>query len=1484
MAYANKAYVLIGIFFISFQAFAQQLFLETNEPVNVAVMRDDGKQIVFAGSQYIYLMDVESFSITDSIKVVNKPNHAITSIRYVESNPNAVSIQLDQLTPFGLPRYKTDLLEYVEDSIFSYDLSKKELIKPILPGNSYISFAKDRSGYIFSYNNYFEYTDPQGMLARGSQPGQIVYYPDKIEVAASGIIKNIKVAPNGQELAVMYYDSLDQKGVSQFSLELRSLPNLEIKGRVPIKNKANEIIYSADGKYIVLKSSDRKYSFSPGEELALYSSGTLDSLTSIPSDLKIDHLIENGAIWRMKGNDIINYEYGSDEIKTRIWNNLTPFFSISRFFKINENELIIFGKDNPAMTTAGKSGFIKFSLKDEALFTEVQSVKSEEVLFDPALIKIENNAFSGNFMRSNAANELFISMENKTLQVWSLLKKKKLYELQFEEPITAFLSHDNESILIFEHIKGKRSDEFVLKSLNLKSGIIRSKNFPTDNLFFSPVSSLGPSNCECVNDSRNTNSWFCFDGLGSRIFKIDSESLSIEEILDLRNETYIRSNIFGFQLVPNSNLIQFGSYHDNDQNFTINLEELELFDIQLHHFDMDTDEIIKSKSVDAVRNYSAVDEAGYVYSQNGNIEKSSINNSSRELLTTIPKNYALEKVLQDSFKYAFVSSTGQVNDSTLLTTYDRKNKSSNSYNLSETSQLHFLERDGIGFKDGNQLFTYFTEFKDAVPWQKSKSVVNLNTDMSISDDGNFLFRHTWLVDLKTLEVKKELKGFEYSVLFNKSSKRLGISNNYYGEQQPYFQFKLTNLIDEETPLWLSEKFDVASSFESPNHIILSSNDHYAIAFNNNRYDIQNYFYLIDFKTSKVTKVECEQAIQYASFNKEATAFIIFSKKDFDYRDPGQSTLYELSDLDSPKKYPFKIERILPDDKLVWINFDNLHLGERVVDSINEGKPFYARSSLTIANYLDDKELLYAGDAEGNIFFWKEDNQSPVKQLNLGNSVINAVKRSGNKLFVLLSNSEVSIVDIDSLEHVLNIVFFEKDGKISMAYFTPEGHFKASKNDIRNFHFVKDAEPFPMLSYELFLNRPDLILEKLGYAGPKVIDIYRSAFAKRLKRNGFSESTDYLSIERPELTLTNQDDIKAIVNQEKLELKLQYSENVEILKVFINGVPAHDEIVDASGSQQLELVLNSGENNITIIGVNDQGIESDPISLRVDAMISRPSPKIHYIGIGVSKYADSTMNLRFADKDVRRMSSVLSDIFEGRIQIDTLNNELVSKDAIAQLKSKLLKTAIDDVVIISFSGHGLIDDNSEFYFAGHDMDFNDPAKNGISYYDIQNLLTDIPARRKLLLLDACHSGEIDSEEQLADKDIQNSNVTQHLPEGAKGSVGQSTKKNKKGLQSSFELMQSLFYDLDRGNGSFVISAAGGREYAYESADWGNGVFTYSFINGLYEAGRKNFNDDKLSISELKDYMYKSVRELTNGEQKPTARAENIEWDWILIEED
>jgi hypothetical protein len=173
-----------------------------------------------------------------------------------------------------------------------------------------------------------------------------------------------------------------------------------------------------------------------------------------------------------------------------------------------------------------------------------------------------------------------------------------------------------------------------------------------------------------------------------------------------------------------------------------------------------------------------------------------------------------------------------------------------------------------------------------------------------------------------------------------------------------------------------------------------------------------------------------------------------------------------------------------------------------------------------------------------------------------------------------------------------------------------------------------------------------------------------------------------------------------------------------------------------------------------------------------------------------------------------------------------------------------------------------------------MDFSNPSLNGISFNDINTLLHGIPARQKLVLIDACHSGEVD-------RDIVSFAGSVSDTQFVKG-YGRSSivvkKKNK--LQNTVKLMEQYFTDVSRSNGANIISAAAGEEYALESSEWNNGVFTYSFIKGFFEKEADKDRSGKISQSEIRKYMQQLVLQLTKGKQQPTSRSINSDFDWEL----
>jgi hypothetical protein len=80
---------------------------------------------------------------------------------------------------------------------------------------------------------------------------------------------------------------------------------------------------------------------------------------------------------------------------------------------------------------------------------------------------------------------------------------------------------------------------------------------------------------------------------------------------------------------------------------------------------------------------------------------------------------------------------------------------------------------------------------------------------------------------------------------------------------------------------------------------------------------------------------------------------------------------------------------------------------------------------------------------------------------------------------------------------------------------------------------------------------------------------------------------------------------------------------------------------------------------------------------------------------------------------------------------------------------------------------------------------------------------------------------------------------------------------------------------------IIGASGGAEYALESAQWNNGVFTASIIEALRDKKADLNSDTRISVGELRDFLAQRVSELTKGAQKPSVVASERDQDFDLI---
>ncbi|MCF6365676.1 MAG: caspase family protein [Bacteroidales bacterium] len=496
----------------------------------------------------------------------------------------------------------------------------------------------------------------------------------------------------------------------------------------------------------------------------------------------------------------------------------------------------------------------------------------------------------------------------------------------------------------------------------------------------------------------------------------------------------------------------------------------------------------------------------------------------------------------------------------------------------------------------------------------------------------------------------------------------------------------------------------------------------------------------------------------------------------------------------------------------------------------------------------------------------------------------AFNEKNHLLFSGSNDGTIKIWSLDSCKEIMSCIAIDYDDYI---FVTPDYHYTGSKDALKGVGFkMNGVKLYPFEQYDLRLNRPDIIAERLNIAPQKMIDAFKRAYHKRLEKMGFNENILNNDFNLPQIELINKNEItfQSATNELLLEISAKDEKYIlDRINIWINDVPLYGReginlLSEKSKkiNKKVKIFLSEGKNKIQISVLNSKGVESLKETIVTIAPSSNRKPDLYIVAVGVSDYINDEYDLNYAAKD----ANDLTDIFETKknkfenIHIIKVLDHDATKENILKTKEELKNSNINDLVIIYTAGHGFLDDNLDYFFATTDIDVLNPSKNGLSYDELESLLEDIPARKKLLLMDACHSGEIDFDEYDLYVENMGNNVV------ARNIYVSKTSASHIGLDNSFRLMKELFADLRRGSGAVVISSAGGVEYAFESDELKNGVFTYVLINAL-KSMKANSNYDKvITISELQKYVMKTVSELTGGKQNPTTRRENLEFDFEI----
>jgi|GEM_PF-6090567 len=1474
----NRYHLFLIAILVFYTRSSKAQTVHTDQVINFVAYTDDLSRLAFSDEKEIQIRLSSDLSLIGSVPFNPAKVGTVQYLKFDPRNTNLLWIRFGKFTPTDS---KSAFFEYPEDSLYCFDYINKTKIA-VLPGNAMLAIHGNGKNHIGAINDFIPYVDDYGVPRNAARKGTGVVLIDPKEVPLEHVVRSVTLDTlHNRVLFVNYIDYSD--GAFKYQLETRDISSFEIiRTSEIVALIGEEPILSDDGKFILFQSKEYNQIHTQAFSLDELKVVDLAEVTNIAG------LLQEHVFLDLKEGKLLARNLSDNTTKWTLWSNLSELFNLNGGILLPDNQLIVYGStDRLTKNYLYSSGAIqKINLKDLGIYVDIEKTRGTEVKFVPSALRVSDNSSQAEILVNVDGSELLYAQKEGLVEIWSTTSRMKLYEVKLERASKVFPNSNDSTMLIMEEYrKGAGFSDFKLSLLDLKTGISNYRIIREDQ---EDIDFNYSSFCECVQAKTEANEWICSDD-SETLWKINGNSLTIAPIVEFgKNNPDHDKGIASLRSIPGSELVfiilSHGTKPDN-----VGINTVEVLDSLI---------LFNPKTLSTIRN-AFTKEATFPISEKecmvlqGN--SLSINAwSSGTVLKKVDLKEWKPKKVNVNQAYAVVFCASEKTGKGRAYRFERLSPFKIDTIELDPSYGFFIPmiNQFIGLYDG-EITSYSKELDYWGAWNKKKEFVSAKELFQFLGDGKMLLGNSKVIDFGTLEEREAtvtstdevevipLPGYLNAIALKGelTGKIIYVRSVTYVDigEKPYAQFVIADGRNYQKVYWESEKYTLKSDeYFFPSKIQLSNSGKFAgIVSSSDLFESRGVF-IIDLSNKNIYNypVKTHGGVYFGYDDKYA---IVSGSNG-----AGESNWVEwVVDLSTGKKsVNTQFDKsLLRDTTLLKVEFQHqiVTVSNYVNGEYVKLKDLYAREYLRCAYYSKGTNRILAGSANGTLFVWEKDNSTPLMQLSAGTSQIDDIREEGDHLFVTLESGELIVYrKTDMTELARLIVQKNKNGEYSYAWFTPEGYYKASKEELSNYHFVRNGQAFPLLNFEVYLNRPDYILEQLGYANQSLISAYKEVYTRRLKRYGLEEKGMIDFDHLPTIEITNKEEIlqSAVIDSVELKVNIRSTDNIKNVRVQVNGIPissVESMAIKNQNTNQLSVRVPIGaeKNVITISAVNGSGVESIPDQLTLFG--KKPTTaKIVYVGIGVSKYQDSTMNLVFADDDVRRMSRYLKANNSDKADTMTLTNQFATKENIMALKSKLMKTSIDDIVILSFSGHGLLDSLGNFYFANHDINFAQPKSTGISFEQLQFLLDDIPARRKLLLLDACHSGEVD-QSNTAIKETTN----QGADDGSKGGKVTVTATNLT-EQNSFQLMLSNFGDFSTNNGAFVISAAGGEEVAYETEEVG-GVFTHSVINALDELS-KDYRNNDFSVSELQKLIYSNVQTFGNGRQTPTTRSQNVIWDW------
>lgn len=390
--------------------------------------------------------------------------------------------------------------------------------------------------------------------------------------------------------------------------------------------------------------------------------------------------------------------------------------------------------------------------------------------------------------------------------------------------------------------------------------------------------------------------------------------------------------------------------------------------------------------------------------------------------------------------------------------------------------------------------------------------------------------------------------------------------------------------------------------------------------------------------------------------------------------------------------------------------------------------------------------------------------------------------------------------------------------------TPNGYYNSSEKGDQYLNVTVGGKPYSIAQLRESFYRPDLV--QLALSGGSLKEFRKMADIKQPPAVTIVDTPGNVTAQEATITLKITDagggigDIRLYLNGSAVVL--DSSRGVAVVPTKSAG-----DVI-----KKYSIKLTSGVNTIRAIAFNgDNSMQStDALYTITSSFKSITKPSLYALVIGINEYKNPKLLLNFAVADAGLFADTLkkgaAQLFDKVVVKTLLTKEETTRENILNKLKDMQSLNPDDLFVFYVASHGTVDDGEYFLITSNvgSLSTTKLKTDAISQNTLKELVANIPATKKLIVIDTCSAGKLGDA-------IQTAMLTRGMSEDTAMKV------------------------LSRAVGSTILSASTSVQEALEGYR-GHGLFTFVLSEGLNGKADKS-KSGYIRTTELADYVDNEV---------------------------